>query len=441
MRIKKSGLAFLLSVSMLFCNGGIVYAQTNDETKLNLKNNITPIYNIKAENGFEDLIKWKPILKDKKIIAVGEATHGTKEFSQIKHRMFEFLVEKMGYRLFAIEADTALMEEVNDYVLYNKGEPNEILKKFSWMLNTQEMLDMIKWMRNYNDNPIHKQKVKFYGMDMQSGPTAIPRVIEYIKNVDNENLENFERILNNVSGKILYTCDESTFENIKNQSIDLESKMEKNKDNYVKVSSLSEYELVKHHLSVLNQYIDITKIARKSISMEYLSKRDYYMAQNVKWILDHENEYGNDKIMLWAQNGHVSKKESNFIPMGENLKNIYGDKFYSIGLDFYEGTFKAQDCNNADMPLVDFKFDNSPEGTLVYEFAKTDLDAAFMDFKTASKNKDIKEWLSKSKLVHNVGWGFGEDWSYMYPEDVTGNYDGFIFFKKTSPVTVLSKTS
>ena len=52
---------------------------------------------------------------------MGEATHGTREFFKTKHRMLEFLVEKMGFTVFAIEANWPESLAVNDYVLNGNG--------------------------------------------------------------------------------------------------------------------------------------------------------------------------------------------------------------------------------------------------------------------------------------------------------------------------------
>ena len=46
----------------------------------------------------------KKIIGEARIVALGEATHGTHEFFQMKHRMLEFLVEEMGFNTFAMEA-------------------------------------------------------------------------------------------------------------------------------------------------------------------------------------------------------------------------------------------------------------------------------------------------------------------------------------------------
>ena len=63
-----------------------------------------PLVSVKAGAGFDDLQPLKSVLKDVRVIGLGEATHGTREFFQFKHRMLEFLVQEMGYTVFAIEA-------------------------------------------------------------------------------------------------------------------------------------------------------------------------------------------------------------------------------------------------------------------------------------------------------------------------------------------------
>lgn len=46
----------------------------------------------------------KKVVGDARIVALGEATHGSREFFQLKHRMLEFLATLMGFTIFTIEA-------------------------------------------------------------------------------------------------------------------------------------------------------------------------------------------------------------------------------------------------------------------------------------------------------------------------------------------------
>ncbi|WP_267162792.1 hypothetical protein [Halovenus salina] len=60
-------------------------------------------------------------LIDGRIIALGEATHGTREFFQLKHRFLRYLVER-GAGVFALEANAPETLATNDSVVHGEGD-------------------------------------------------------------------------------------------------------------------------------------------------------------------------------------------------------------------------------------------------------------------------------------------------------------------------------
>src|SRR5215469_6257286 len=58
-----------------------------------------------AGRGFADVQPLKKVIGDARIVGLGEATHGTREFFQLKHRMLELLATEMGFTIFSIEAN------------------------------------------------------------------------------------------------------------------------------------------------------------------------------------------------------------------------------------------------------------------------------------------------------------------------------------------------
>ena len=48
-----------------------------------------PLATVEAGNGFSDLEPLRRIIGDARIVSLGEATHGTREFFQLKHRRSE----------------------------------------------------------------------------------------------------------------------------------------------------------------------------------------------------------------------------------------------------------------------------------------------------------------------------------------------------------------
>ena len=57
-----------------------------------------------------DLEPLRLALDGVRVVGLGEATHGTREFFLLKHRLLRFLVEELGYTVLAMEASVAAAE-------------------------------------------------------------------------------------------------------------------------------------------------------------------------------------------------------------------------------------------------------------------------------------------------------------------------------------------
>ena len=80
-----------------------------------------------AGSGLDDLAPFKALIGDARIVALVEATHGTREFFQMKHRLTEFLASEMGFTIFSIEANMPEAYRVNGFILRGQGDPGTVL--------------------------------------------------------------------------------------------------------------------------------------------------------------------------------------------------------------------------------------------------------------------------------------------------------------------------
>jgi len=161
-----------------------------------LATNAIRLDTVEAGHGFADLQPLKAVIGPARIVALGEATHGTREFFQCKHRMLEFLVTEMGFNIFAMEASMPESFDINDLVLTGRGDPAKALAGlYFWTWDTEEVRAMIEWMRRYNADPQHARKVKFYGFDMQSAPRAAKVTLAYLRKVDPAEAQRVEKEL------------------------------------------------------------------------------------------------------------------------------------------------------------------------------------------------------------------------------------------------------
>ncbi len=119
-----------------------------------VKDNAIPFKTVEAGNGFVDLQPLKELIGDARLVSLGESTHGSREIFQMKHRLVEFLASEMDFTIFSIEANMPESYRVNDYVLGGEGDPQELIGgMYFWTWNTEEVLEMVRWMRCTRRSP------------------------------------------------------------------------------------------------------------------------------------------------------------------------------------------------------------------------------------------------------------------------------------------------
>jgi len=52
-----------------------------------IRDNALPLATVEAGRGFADLERMRRIIGEARIVSLGEATHGTREFFQLKHHL------------------------------------------------------------------------------------------------------------------------------------------------------------------------------------------------------------------------------------------------------------------------------------------------------------------------------------------------------------------
>jgi erythromycin esterase-like protein len=178
MHARRALIAFLLLLTV-----ATVSAQQADPIVEWIRSHALPLKTPEAGNGFDDLRPLQKLIGDARIVSLGEATHGSREFFQLKHRMLEFMAGEMGFSIFSIEANMPEAYRLNDYVLEGKGDPAQLLRgMYFWTWDTEEVLAMIRWMREFNKSG--KGRVQFTGFDMQTPTVASSIVRDFTSRYD-----------------------------------------------------------------------------------------------------------------------------------------------------------------------------------------------------------------------------------------------------------------
>ena len=225
--------------------------------------------------------------ENSRIVALGEATHGNKEFQELKLDVFKVMVEKSGVRAFALEGDFGGCETANRYIHGGEGTAEEAAEALVFTIyRTDQMAELLSWMRTYNETAAPGQDLRFYGFDMQSYEYSLGYLLEEAR-----------RLGINVPNNQSFEAEEDRLALYGEVREALET-----------LDSSADTGLALHLVDVLEQNFELGKLVD---SPEGAGTRDRFMAQNVLWILEQEEQRGNGRIFISAHNGHIEQAGSN----------------------------------------------------------------------------------------------------------------------------------
>jgi erythromycin esterase len=380
-----------------------------------------PFWTPDAGNGLDDLWPVKGMVGDAPMVGLGEGTHGTSEFFRMKHRLLEYLATEMGFTIFSIEANMPEAYLVNDYVLNGNGDPRKLLQgMYFWTWNTQEVLDMILWMRQFNLSG--KGRVQFTGFDMQTGTVAGANVRRFVTGADPSYLPTLDSAYNAAN-----TVQVNWQKGVSQSAAAVQPAVDG-------VHAVWQY-LTDHRSAYLPDYgaeyvdwmIQNARVMEQAtqIVMAGSSYRDQSMASNIDWILQ---QNPGAKIVLWAHDYHVSRTAG---AMGSYLDANHGADYVVFGQIFHAGNYNAINNGrlgpNAAVP--------SFPGTVEYVLHSTGMPQFFLDMRQASPGDPGSSWLLGETQYRNIG-ALAVD-GYQFTYQLNKDYDVLIFFDQTSPSVLL----
>lgn len=321
-----------------------------------LQRNTIPLKTVEAGSEFDDMMPLKAMIADARIVSLGENKHLNGSFYKVKHRLIEFLVTEMDFTVFAIEAPFGCASKINEYLLGADISPQEALEELVYKVwRTEEILDMLKWMREYN--AVHDKKVKFYGFDSRPGFRCAKVVYDYLRKTNGT--DEYDDILLEWITLKFDQSDKDTMNTIIDDVRNLIAYLEKQCPAAGQVKK--EWDFAVQNSRILLQYLELFLTLPDRTKASDL--RDKQMAENVKWIIDYEE---GAKTIVWAANPHITTLPGSGC-MGAYLRRMYGDDMVVIALvsNSRGGIETVLAEAGLDIAILDFR--SLPEG-IVGEF-------------------------------------------------------------------------
>jgi len=330
-----------------------------------------------------DLEPLRELVGGVRVVGLGEQTHGTREFTTLRHRIVRFLVQEMGFDAVIIERHWTACLYVDDYVQGRRGSIEHTMEMLaSWLYETESFLDLVEWMHSYNegltDSPIH-----LVGMDMHRSAYFGPLwVCELLRSRGHPLSEEACRPIAGCA-----SLEPSVGESRSQEDFD---QYMRNLEPFLReipallpeldgVLSTEELAIVEHTIREVQQFADYQKAILDDAGLA--GTRDASMAENVLWWLD---LLGDDsKAVVWAHNDHITKNDrmTDYPRLGALLHESLGDAYFALGFSAGEGTLRAYDCAcPADGSRI-FELPSASRGSIEELFQTVDAPAFLLDLR------------------------------------------------------------
>ncbi len=314
--------------------------------------------------------------------------------------MTRHLIEVQGFRVFILEESYPHAELLNQFVLTGQGDLRDILNRLAgWYLwDTEEMVELVQWIRDFNEGLPENQKVHFYGMDITAPALGVQSILDSLAAAGVETALDPEKLgLNLQQGDMWPTTwqrygelsEERLSELGKNYS-DLAKCIEEGREALIAFSSIEEFERMEllGEIGILGNKL-FSSGDRKAGGVI----REQGMTQIVLWVLEHERP--GEKAILWGHNLHMAKSsflapgflEGDLEPMGMLMKEELGERYLVIGGTFGSGSYPGN------VPPGEREFANVSSDVFDGALAEVGFPNFLIDLRPAQEISDVAGWL------------------------------------------------
>lgn len=387
----------------------------------------------------------------KKLVLLGESSHGTHEFYLWRNIISKRLIREHGFNFIVVEGDFASLFELNRYVKNlpgTAGSAREVLEKLerwpAWMWSNEEIVDLAEWLRAYNDALPLKNKVGFYGKDIYGEWNSKDVVLQLLK-------ENNRSLHKQV--KRLYGC----FDNYSRDSWAYAQAVQRGSPNCTSQTQ-KVVDILLNSRNTLKDIDDYTYFYILQNAMVVKNAEEFYrnavvsggdvlswhsrvnhMHQTVQHLL---SEYGkNAKGIVWAHNTHIG--DASYTEMANvrqtnigqlSRRDMGAENVFLIGLGTYQGTVIAGASWGAEMQTM--RVPASPVGSIEDVLARTGLKSFYLIFDEQDrKNKSFMQPFGNRAIgvVYNPASDIAQYINTIMPM----RYDAFLFFLETKALNPL----
>ncbi|MCC3764056.1 erythromycin esterase family protein [Glycomyces sp. TRM65418] len=389
---------------------------TNEQVRQWIKANAHPL---------DDLSALPAIIGDAAIVGIGETTRAAHEIDRLRLRMFQVMVDELGFRALAIKDGEIIGERLDDLVRGGGEDPEAVLAEAWPPWRTEETVAALEWIRSYNrehpDDP-----VRVFGTDAAGAqPYHYDAVVDYVRRTAPQRLDAIKALL--AGPRSAHRVDEhiQRFRGAHPGRPFAEDA----RDAYDLVAALPEDEEREHVLRYAQAIVDHHS-SSVAAGMDFAA----WMRTVADTLLRRHRETG-AKIAYWdgiaiTANSHAMQvaidADQRFTTAGGHLRERLGDRYLSMMIGFGEG--EIHDGVRVPAPPADYA-----------ETALGTGESYYLDLRTPAP-EEVARWLEgggKVRVVPGVYDPAEDEKHHVVAESLQEWFDVVAYLPRITPTTVL----
>jgi len=406
------------------------------------KSNATPIRTVEGDLKDDDLRPLTRMIGPAHVVALGEPASGMHEPLAFRNRLFEFLVEQMGFTGIATETSFTDSRAISEFI----SGKSEIIPSIG-QLPSAENQELLLWIRAYNADSGHAHKLRFYGIDLglsglgnaYPSPTPIRAALGYAAETVPEAVAPLRVKLEPYLARLPGPGNKPpSFSMAEHDSLtglieDLIGLLERNRPQLIAASSKSAYDWAHRNAIVAREADQVFRVSPADArpgqippeAWRAVEARDAAMADNVLWALDREGPSG--RLLFIAHNAHVKSAptQGGVWDVFEHPPNAVGEYLReSLGQDLVIIGMSAGHTMHSS-PAV-----HEPIESLDDALGAVGTAPFLLDLRTATPSSPAGKWLTAPKtLIANM-----DSFLVLSPRQ---SFDVVLYVEKLTPRRVL----
>ncbi|MGB3711123.1 MAG: protein-L-isoaspartate(D-aspartate) O-methyltransferase [Erythrobacter sp.] len=382
---------------------------------------------------------------DRRVVMLGEVSHGTHEFYEARAAITRRLVERHGFNIVAVEADwsdAAVLDRFIRHQPRREGAAPPFQRFPTWMWRNPVVRDLARDLKGINADRAAGDRVGFHGLDIYNMSGSIAAVLAYLDENDPEAA---------ATARERYGC---------------LTPWQDDPASYGRMALNEGYEaceeaVVRQCRDLLERALDddgkafgaamnarLVALAEKYYRVMYYggaeswNLRDSHMADTLEHLLDQRG--ADSKAIVWAHNSHIGDARATEMGrvrdehnIGQLARERWGEDVALVGFGTHTGTVSA--ASDWDGPREVKRIVPSHRDS--YERLCHDTGMARFLIEPAA-DRALADRLAQSRLERFIGVIYRpetERWSHYSEATLPSQFDGWCWFDETRALAPLEE--